>query len=435
MSAHYCIAIAVNEIPLAALKVSPPAGAAAAHSDKKGAAGGSSKGAKPHGMAVDSGAAADDLVTDMPAPPPKLPGASGKPAAAQLTAPGSSTVLPSQAAAHSTAHSALSPKELAAAVVHAHEAAGSEPNGSDRSRSLQRSVSGRSSTTTGASGAPGGYGSGLHAFSSSSGAASPGQASMGGRSDRSRSRSVSGADVDMVAAFESASGTLVDHVEHAHGHGHGEHGAAAGHAHAVRSSTSSSSVGGGGGGPPLLTSPTSPTPSSSASLSSHGVVLHTHGGSVHVLAGGADGVSGPDFVAIASAEEEMTHARHLREAVGMDVAKEIAAAADAARAGQEEGGAGGPPRGRSRSSSFASTGSSVSMPGGGGNGPHGPRYAPAVEGSRAAISVRAQHHYSPAAVAEAARVSLLDVLLPLEQWRPLAPAAAGGSGGAGHAHA
>lgn len=577
MSAHYCIAVAVNELPLGSLTqlaVPPlpalhPAAAGPAsvsssstkeghgshghgHEAKKGGhassssssskahhhhhdggkghgheasgrsrassgnsmggvgAGGGSSGSASAGSA--SGGRGGDsparvIITDMPAPAPKVPaaaaaaGTSGRSIGASahappaITAPGSSTVLPSQAAAHSTAHSSLSPKELAAAVVQAHEAetaarhsgtsSGSVVGGS---QGLQRSVSARSiSSSSGAGSGPHGGAAGL----TSGGPPSPSRMSVGGRSDRSRSRSRSrsvtggGGDVDMLgsphlglsqaaarsiaAAVEAASGASVEGIEvlpasgivtpspmlgavagggqppsptAGLGAGAGAGGGrTAGTPSSVASSISHHHHFGGPGPSPVLRGASGPGSVASSTGTAGGggsMVLHTHAGAVHVMAtsgGGAapgpDGSGMPDFEAIAEAEEEMTSARHLREAVGMDVVREVAAQAEAARSAMEleeasssSSSAGrGPSHSRSgvrsRSSSFASTSSSVSQ-----QQPHHTPYAPALEGSRAAISIGpTKTVYTPQSIADAARpVSLADVLLPLEQWK--SPAAA-----------
>src|SRR5690348_8082594 len=119
MSAHYCIAVAANEVQ--AVPQRRHHGHSHGHGSKHsrqakdeaaGAAGETASAASTATTTNGSGSGVPQsparlIVTDMPAPAPKVP---------------------------RTAHAALSPKELAAAVVHAHE---EQATALERQRSLR----------------------------------------------------------------------------------------------------------------------------------------------------------------------------------------------------------------------------------------------------------------------------------------------------------
>lgn len=290
MSAHYCVAVAVNEVP---------------HVPQRGAAA--------------------PRVTDMPAPAPKAPRTT-------------------------SASAAMSPKELAAAVVHAHEEG--------------VAVAGRS-------------GASLRSLSPST---SPRPHASGTRIGmRSRSRSTTGGESDMeivASAVSIAAGTTVESMD-----------------------MSPSPIPTTTGGVASASVPGAPDAGGLARTSSNtsmtgGLVgtIRTHAGDI--VLGGAH----VDFEAIAEAEEEMTHARHVREAMGIDVIRDTATAGAAASA--RATGAPTQPAGlRSPASAL---------------------HAAAVENSKASMITTAASAavYDAGAVLSSERAThLLDVLFPLDAWK------------------
>jgi tRNA wybutosine-synthesizing protein 4 len=313
MSAHYCLAVAVNEVGAGPRGRSASASgrAAAASSDSAAPASG---GAAPlgsghhhhhhhhhqHGQhatghkrdaheAASASSSGGVVVTDMPAPAPKVA---------------------------RTSHAQVSPRELAEQVVHAHEEQAAA-HAVQRTRSLRSLAGSPSAAAADASG-----------------------------------------DVEMAG---SAAGSSA---------------AAAGSARGLQIHSPAPGASSGGSA-----SDTAPSP-----------IIHTAHSEV-VLGARVD------VAAISEAEDEMDHARHTREAVGIDVMRDLAAAAATSGGGKGVSGAPG-------------------VATAGGAGTH--LFAPAVEGSRHQIeaSAAAPSHYDAASIAAAAagHVSLTDMLFPLQQW-------------------
>ena len=480
MSAHYCIAVAVNELPAGAVPQSaalggreggaaPPrhgsgSGSSAARQQQQqhhhhhhathhqqgggGGGGGGSDTDRSEDMGgVPPVSPARVIITDMPAPPPKVPrsmsssSGSGPTSAAGTvgaapqppcsTATSTSTTAPSATAPSSLslaappAHASLSPHQLAVAVVAAHESEealrggsgsqGHSGSGLQRTLSLRSSDGGGSASRAAASGALSSL-SPTSSSGASTGVGPRGSTAGGGggafvrNRSHSRSRSVAGSESEMeiALAVEAASGTTVEGMDLTPspsprlqaGVGAGDAATSNGlphhppHAAAAASSSQQQPHHRMG----------SPSPSPSTPRGGGGVpsVIYTHGGDVHNRA------SHPlDFGAIAEAEEELSAARHLRGAMMPQAAvvlpPQAAAAAAAAPGGHAAASAGGGSAGR--------TGGVAAMA----KLPVGAAVATATAAVTAAAA--AATHYDAATIAEATRpVSLLDMLLPIEQW-------------------
>ena len=446
MSAHYCIAVAVNE-------VSPPPpqrqpSRAGSHKSHANARAGSTA-ATPSQVRTDvvattvaSTAAAKAAsvsqpphpsparvyASDMPAPAPKQPRSSSASSSVALAIPAPTTAAMTADVSMSST-SAPTPRDLAAAVVALHEGqqAALHPHHSFSSSASLRGPSPSPSLSS--------VGGGPH----------------GGRGSHSRSQSFAGseAEVEVVAALEAASNSAVHSMELFSPRGSRVstsprvtaipqllHTASRQQSMSIsddtpltstwggrRTASTPGSVVGGGG-----VSRSSPSFHSNASVSQSlggggsqsgqhqsSAVIHTHGGDVHIMTGtrgDGSGLPSVDFSAIAAAEGEMTAARHLRESVGADVHRDADVSVVSAGGGQQPH-----RRGGSATRSPADSGAeNAALPLHASPG----LYAPAVEGSRA-VMARSTHvaraAYDATSVDTLPQpISLFAMLLHVAEW-------------------
>ena len=470
MSAHYCIAVAVNELPLAQLQQRGASAVPAEHPPLYGhhhhatAAAAEDTHTPPAPESPARSIVTDVLSsqsqqqqqqsTEMPAPPPKTlrggaapqhprPHTDGAAAATSSSSSQEAGGSPGAAAFHSS----LSPRELAAQVVASHE---SEVKSSAEhhhhhylaQQQIQRSTSARS-----AGSAYGGSQAQSHPMTldarlvSASQASSASSASAGDSSgplspisassrghhhtrnrSHSRSRSVAGSETEMeiAIAVESASGTVVEGMDIT---------PSPSPRVALPSSLPSASSSFAGGKAMRTDSMSGMSPPPHFNGGGMPSVIYTHGGDVHIRSHASHPL---DFGAIAEAEEELTAARQLRGAMmprgaGSDPiltpldgpARSGTASSSVslllAGAGTSGGGErAGPPH----SASAATAGAAALHPHRDASRQHPEGgSAAATSGPTSGSSAGGGTHYDGPSILRAHRpVSLADMLLPIEQW-------------------